>query len=60
MNSPDKNLALIRHRIRAAAEAAGRDPSGIRLVAVSKTHPPEAIRTAAAAGQRIFGESKIQ
>jgi pyridoxal phosphate enzyme (YggS family) len=60
MNSLEKNLGAIRLRIRAAAEAAGRDPSGIRLVAVSKTHPPEAIREAAEAGQTIFGESKIQ
>lgn len=60
MNSPDKNLDQIRHRIRAAAESAGRDPATVRLVAVSKTHPPEAIREAAGAGQEIFGESKIQ
>jgi len=60
MTSPAKNLDIIRDRIRAAAEAAGRDPSGIRLVAVSKTHPPEAVREAVALGQKIFGESKIQ
>jgi pyridoxal phosphate enzyme (YggS family) len=60
MNSTDKNLDRIRHRIRTAAESAGRDPSTVRLVAVSKTHPPGAIREAAAAGQEIFGESKIQ
>ena len=60
MISPEKNLVAIRLRIQAAAEAAGRDPSGIRLVAVSKTHPPEAIREAAEAGQKVFGESKIQ
>lgn len=60
MNSLEQNLDLVRRRIRAAAESAGRDPSGIRLVAVSKTHPPEAIRAAAEAGQKIFGENKIQ
>ncbi|MCX6968713.1 MAG: YggS family pyridoxal phosphate-dependent enzyme [Verrucomicrobia bacterium] len=60
MNSTDKNLDRIRHRIRTAAESAGRDPSTVRLVAVSKTHPPGAIREAAGAGQEIFGESKIQ
>ena len=60
MNTPDKNLDLIRDRIRTAAEGAGRDPAAIRLVAVSKTHPAEAIRGVAAAGQKIFGESKIQ
>lgn len=60
MTSPVKNLARVRLRIEAAAEAAGRDPSGIALVAVSKTHPPEAIRDAAVAGQEVFGESKLQ
>ncbi|MCK9589547.1 MAG: YggS family pyridoxal phosphate-dependent enzyme [Terrimicrobiaceae bacterium] len=60
MNSLEQNLDLVRRRIRAAAESAGRDPSGIRLVAVSKTRPPEAIRAAAEAGQKIFGENKIQ
>ncbi|MFA7343376.1 MAG: YggS family pyridoxal phosphate-dependent enzyme [Terrimicrobiaceae bacterium] len=60
MNSPDNNLDSVRRRIRAAAERAGRDPAAVRLVAVSKTHPPEAIRAAAGAGQEIFGESKIQ
>jgi len=60
MNFLDRNLKSIRHRIRAAAESAGRDPSTIRLVAVSKTRPPEAISEAVEAGQNIFGESKIQ
>jgi hypothetical protein len=60
MNHPDKNLDRIRKRIRTAAESAGRDPASVRLVAVSKTHPPEAIRAVAGGGQRIFGESKIQ
>ena len=60
MSSLEKNLGAIRCRIRAAAEAAGRDPSGIRLVAVSKTRPHEDIRKAADAGQTIFGESKVQ
>jgi len=60
MSSPDKNMDLIRRRIRAAAEAAGRDPTAVRLVAVSKTHPPDAIRAVAGLGQEIFGESKIQ
>ena len=35
-------------------------PSGVRLVAVSKFHPNEAIEEAYTAGQRIFGESKVQ
>jgi pyridoxal phosphate enzyme (YggS family) len=44
----------------AAAGAAGRDPTSIRLVAVSKTFPIEAVREAYAAGQREFGENRVQ
>ena len=53
-------LAKIHQRIDAAARSAGRDPSSIRLVAVSKTFPMEAIREAYAAGQRDFGENRVQ
>ena len=53
-------LVAIRGRIAAAARTAGRDPSSIRLVAVSKTFPIEAIREAFAAGQRDFGENRVQ
>ena len=44
----------------AAAGTAGRDPSSICLVAVSKTFPIEAVREAYAAGQREFGENRVQ
>jgi pyridoxal phosphate enzyme (YggS family) len=53
-------LAVIRDRMAAAARSAGRDPSTIRLVAVSKTFPVDAIREAYAAGQRDFGENRVQ
>jgi len=53
-------LADIHGRIAAAARSAGRDPSSIRLVAVSKTFPIDAIREAHAAGQREFGENRVQ
>src|SRR5262245_48346289 len=53
-------LAYIHGRIAAAARSAGRDPSSIRLVAVSKTFPIDAIREAYAAGQREFGENRVQ
>lgn len=53
-------LADIRRRIAAAAVAVGRDPSSIALVAVGKTHGPERIEAALAAGQRIFGENRVQ
>lgn len=54
------NLADVRARIERAATAAGRDPSTVTLVAVSKTKPPELVREAYAAGQRAFGESYAQ
>lgn len=54
------NLQAIRSRIAAAARAAGRDPAAISLLAVSKTHPPERIAEACAAGQRAFGENYVQ
>src|SRR4029079_9396583 len=53
-------LADVRARIARAAGRAGRDPSTIRLVAISKTYPPDRIREAAAAGQTGFGENKVQ
>jgi len=53
-------LAGIRARIAAAARSAGRDPASIRLVAVSKTFPIDAVREAYAAGQRDFGENRVQ
>lgn len=54
------NIETIRVRIRAAAERAGRDPRSVRLVAVSKRQPLEAIREAMAAGQVVFGENYLQ
>ena len=47
-------------RIARAASDAGRDPAGIRLLAVSKTWPAESVREAAAAGQQAFGENYVQ
>jgi len=54
------NLAALRERIARAARAAGRDPAAVKLVAVSKTHPAEAVAAALAAGQRLFGENRVQ
>ena len=54
------NLAEVRARIAAAAGAAGRAADGVTLVAVSKTHPAAAVRAALAAGQRVFGENRVQ
>lgn len=53
-------LAAVRARIERAAARASRDPSTIRLVAVSKSKPPAAIREAYLAGQRDFGENYAQ
>jgi PLP dependent protein len=54
------NLAAIRGRIVAAATAAGRGEREVTLVAVGKTHPAEAVRAALQAGQRVFGENRVQ
>ena len=53
-------LTEVRGRIASAARSAGRDPSTIRLIAVSKTFPLHLIREAWAAGQRDFGENRVQ
>lgn len=58
--SISENLAVVRERIAAAARRAGRSPSEIALMAVSKTQPAELIREAYAAGQRLFGENRVQ
>ncbi len=50
----------VRARIDAAAAANGRDPASVKLIAVSKTHPAEAVREAYAEGQRDFGENYVQ
>jgi pyridoxal phosphate enzyme (YggS family) len=54
------NLAAVRSRIERAAARAGRDPAGIRLVAVSKTFPAAHVEAARATGQLDFGENRIQ
>lgn len=53
-------LEAIRERIARAAVRAGRAPSSVRLVAVSKTYSGEHVRAAARAGQVDFGENKVQ
>ncbi len=56
----EANLASVLERIARAAEAAGRDPADVGLVAVSKTVPPSRVIEAFAAGQRRFGENRVQ
>ena len=54
------NLAKVRARIAAAAEAAGRDPADIALVAVGKGHNADRVEAALAAGHVVFGENRVQ
>jgi len=54
------NLQAVKVAIKNAALAAQRDPAGVQLLAVSKTFPESAIRTAYAAGQRAFAENYLQ
>jgi PLP dependent protein len=62
MIAPDlaANLLVVRQRLAAAARRVGRDPAEITLVAVSKTKPINAIQSAYAAGQRDFGENRLE
>ncbi len=60
MTTISTNLQAVRARIAAAAQLAGRAVEDIRLLAVSKTFPPERIREAALAGQTAFGENYLQ
>jgi hypothetical protein len=53
-------LQVVQGRIRTAAEAAQRRPEAVRLIAVSKTFPAQAIREARLAGQNTFGENYLQ
>lgn len=53
-------MAAIRSRIEIAARRVNRDPSEVKLVAVSKTHPVETLREASSAGAAVFGENKVQ
>jgi PLP dependent protein len=60
MDQIKQNLEEIKRRLDDAAKAAGRDPAGIRLVAVTKTVGLEGLQAAVAAGQRLFGENYVQ
>ena len=60
MTTISDRLGRVQQRIAAAARAAGRDPATVSLLAVSKTWGLDAVREAAAAGQRVFGENYVQ
>jgi PLP dependent protein len=59
MSIPE-NIAAVRERISEAARRVGRHPDDVALMAVTKTHAPERIREAHAAGLRLFGENRVQ
>jgi pyridoxal phosphate enzyme (YggS family) len=60
MSTIAQNLQAVEMTIVAAAEAVGRPRTGVQLLAVSKTFPPEAVLEAVGAGQRAFGENYLQ
>ena len=60
MTSIHDNVAQIRQRVIDAATRAHRSPKDVALMGVTKTHPPELIREAYAAGLRLFGENRVQ
>lgn len=55
-----KNLKLVKDNISLAEQKAGRAPGSVKLLAVSKFHPQEAVIQAAQAGQILFGENRVQ
>ncbi len=54
------NLAAVQARVDAACDKVGRSPDEVRLMAVSKSQPPQLVREAHLAGYRLFGENKVQ
>lgn len=60
MSGLAENLSEVRRRIADAATRVGRDPSDVKLVAVTKTHPAEVLREAIDAGANVLGENKVQ
>ena len=60
MSEGADHLADVLGRIADAARAAGRTPADVTLVAVSKTHGADKVRELLAAGQRVFGENRVQ
>jgi pyridoxal phosphate enzyme (YggS family) len=57
---PGSGLKTVRVEVNAACVAAGRDPATVTLLAVSKTFAPDTIEPVLAAGQRVFGENRVQ
>lgn len=60
MNSIAENLQALRARVQECAREGGSDPLSVQILAVSKTFPAAAVREAWDAGQRLFGENRVQ
>jgi pyridoxal phosphate enzyme (YggS family) len=60
LESFTRNLHEVRERVARAAARCGRRPEEVRLMAVTKSFPEEAVRIAVEAGQRLFGENRVQ
>jgi hypothetical protein len=60
MTDIKENVSRVRERIAAACQRSGRGPDDVKLVAISKTFPPQSIRAAYEAGLRDFGENRVQ
>jgi len=60
MDEAAERLAAVQQEIAAACREAGRDPASVTLVAISKTFGPDAIAPVIAAGQKVFGENRVQ
>jgi pyridoxal phosphate enzyme (YggS family) len=58
--TPSTGLAAVKHEIERACREAARDPAGVTLVAVSKTFAADTIEPVIAAGQKVFGENRVQ
>ncbi len=56
----ESRLLILRERIADACARAGRDPSSVALMGVSKNHPPASVAEAVRCGLRLFGENRIQ
>ena len=60
MDTLAARIAAIQERVAAAARRSGRAPDAVRLVGVTKTHPPELVAEAVSAGLHDFGENRVQ
>ena len=60
MDEAAERLAAVQREIAAACREGGRDPASVTLVAISKTFEPAAVEPVIAAGQRVFGENRVQ